>query len=855
MSEQENRKKIDIFTQLTIKEKPLNRRRQTTVTVTPGITPEVTVTGLPTTQSLEDQGCPIITTQILPELALENQPNLKDIVKVVSPLEKAKLLSIAREEEERLPQLIIEKTLLTVWSAEEIRQHGAASITSTEDQGINTINDPRMGTVKLDVLCSTCNKDNIECPGHYGYINLNTPIYHPLFYRTIIKILNCVCNSCGGLFLTEEQIKDLGLNRYTGDERLTMMENASEKKLCPRKSIDAEGFVGSECHTEKLGEIKACIANPDYLMKKSKDTGKITYRCYGDKSKTEYERTIDKVLLILNGISKEDAKLLGFQNEAHPSRFIMQALLVIPPCIRSPNLRDGIIGTDSIGTIYKDIIKTNQKLKLTHKDTDIVALKNNLNFYISQLINNTDGAYSRGKTKFKSIKERIQGKRAAIRGALMGKRVDFTARTIIGPDPSLKFWQIRLPEKWRPFLTREITVTNFNRQALIELLKKGEITHIYLINSKLNGRRLKVDENIRKNFDLQPGDKVDRWAQPGDWVIANRQPTIHKQGMMGHEAVFGPDLTIQIPLAVTTPYNADFDGDEMNLHMVQTIEATAEVMEKMDVRQCVMNAQTNKPIMAPIMDALTAAQKLTQPDVMLDQDTWFDCLMLITAAEDLPTLAERLMTHGVAEFSGKALFSALLPGRFYYEKGGVLIIDGILISGIIDKEIIGASHGSIVQELWKRYGVSRTSDFLTDAPRVLDRWLTDVGFTVGLEDCYPLDPKHKKIIREEVARAKLLAEQFGAKLNDPLEEERREKIIIGHLNRVKDIGGRVTDDNLKPTNALKIMALSGAKGSAYNIAQITTILGQQFVRGQRMPQVLTGGKRASPYFEEGDLDP
>ena len=137
----------------------------------------------------------------------------------------------------------------------------------------------------------------------------------------------------------------------------------------------------------------------------------------------------------------------------------------------------------------------------------------------------------------------------------------------------------------------------------------------------------------------------------------------------------------------------------------------------------------------------------------------------------------------------------------------------------------------------------------------MDRWLTDVGFTVGLEDCYPLDPEHRKVIREEVARAKLLTEQLGAKLNDPLEEERREKEIIGHLNRVKDIGGRVSKENLKPTNALNIMALSGAKGSPFNIAQITTLIGQQFIGGKRMPQVITNGKRVLPYFEEGELDP
>jgi len=360
-----------------------------------------------------------------------------------------------------------------------------------------------------------------------------------------------------------------------------------------------------------------------------------------------------------------------------------------------------------------------------------------------------------------------------------------------------------------------------------------------------------------------------------------------------------------------------------------------------------------------VYDSLTGAYILTTGDVRVDPDLYNDCLVMITNTDALPTLDRRLALAGVPKYSGRALFSALLPPDFYYQKGQVVIIDGILRNGTINKEHIGPSHGSIIQALYKDYGTNRVVDFLTDTPFVINRWLQERGFSVGLEDCYldgngvsreiraraeeesgygrvleieraiskiieesrtigilqrdleasddptvqaqiqrrlekiqqdqkllpqlqedldvafaelDLDAlaryqtqiseevkkgkvSDQKILHEEITKAKMAVEALGTTLDDPMEEERRERQVVGHVNIAKSVGERVSKSGLQPTNALNIMTLSGSKGSFNNISQITTGLFQQFESGQRMPMTISKGKRCLPYFEKDTLDP
>jgi DNA-directed RNA polymerase beta' subunit len=294
-------------------------------------------------------------------------------------------------------------------------------------------------------------------------------------------------------------------------------------------------------------------------------------------------------------------------------------------------------------------------------------------------------------------------------------------------------------------------------------------------------------------------------------------------------------------------------SDEGNIHSLSNLQANAEAAALMNVKGCIMNAQTNRPIMGAVYDTLTGAYLLTQPNVRVDRDDYDDCLMLITATDSIPTLDERLQEYDVPRLSGRALFSALLPPDFTYDLGDVMIRNGILLQGVITKAHIGTSHNSIVQRLWRGYDVDRTVDFLTDLPFVVNRWLASYGFSVGLKDCLPTDPNHARLIREEFIKAQMGVAAMGAPPEDPLERERYERQIVAIVNTAKDFGARIATQSLTPDNALRVMAKSGAKGAEFNIAQITGIVGQQFLRGERLKATLTQGSRCLPYFEPNDL--
>lgn len=298
-----------------------------------------------------------------------------------------------------------------------------------------------------------------------------------------------------------------------------------------------------------------------------------------------------------------------------------------------------------------------------------------------------------------------------------------------------------------------------------------------------------------------------------------------------------------------------FDGDEGALHVPQSLDAVREVAGLMAATCNLMNAQNNKNSAAVVFDALTGNYILTLPETRVEPETYYDIIAFLENQDGLATLQERLERFYVPEFSGRALFSSILPPDFYYRKGDVFIRDGVLISGTITKAHIGSAHGNIIQALFFEYGKGRTVEFLTDIYQIGGKFLNTHGFSVGIDDCFLTGDNPQKMIDFEIQRAKMLAKSMGVKLLDPLEEERRENQVMAYLNTAKELGAKITKQYLKSDNALNVMAKSGAKGSTHNISQITGILGQQYIKGQRLPESISGGTRALPYFPENDIEP
>jgi len=799
--------------------------------------------------------------------------------------EKKILDQISLIEEEKLPELAIENSLITVFDQKDLEKTGIL-INNPSLEGIGSVNDPRMGISEPNEICMTCSRNNFSCPGHLGYIRLNVPVYHPLFFRVVFNVLQSVCIHCGNLLLTEEVLRQKGILKLTGYDRLEAIAQASK---------------GIPCRSENK-----CENNPNFLVSKYRDTRKVMY----EKDKQEFELKIEDVERILNAISDKDAEILGFQNGAHPRNLILRNFPVIPPCDRPQiELEEGKVHPDPLTIHYVNIVRKNNEIAEKKTEEEKMKAVHELINDIEALIDKTDSKVVRGAGKTNiSIKQRIQGKEALIRGAIMGKRVNYFGRTVLSADPSLKYGQISVPEEWRSVLTRPEVVTSYNQKYLTQLLREGKITHIIKAKERHKGK-IPMNERTRKFLMLEIGDVVDRYLQDGDFVLFGRHPTLHKQSTMGYEVVFKPQRTIGFNPSFAAPHNLDFDGDEGNVHVPQTLDAAIEVQELANAKNCIMNAQSNSPVVGISYDALSGAYMMTQKDVLIEELVFWDMMDKLTNKESLPTLEERMKKHNVkykviqgtkkyevrrpkyswdkipspeefkmknpkksyektffvhetveipnVYYTGKAAFSALLPPDFAYQKGNVLIIDGVLIEGEINKDHIGETQGSIIQALWKDYGPDRAADFLTDAPFMINRWLQTYPLTVSIKDCLPSNPKLYKDVALEYERVKMEVEAFMGKgqIVNPVEKMKQEKQIMAQLHDFKNNITKIVQQYLHPGNSLSIMATSKAKGNESYIAQIIGALGQQFIQNKRIPLILSKGTRCLPYFQEGDIDP
>lgn len=837
--------------------------------------------------------------------------------------QRRKLAELARRRIAELPYVNITEAFFTIYSTEEIKKLAVTEVVNVEQTGPGSVNDPQMGPTDNSSLCATCFQDIVNCPGHFGFITLPEPVPHPLLFREIIAVLNVVCNDCGGLLLTREEIKEQGILRYTGYNRLNALEKAS---------------IGLNCRREKSSDDRPCVPNPTYEPVKSKESKQILYERMGNGRKVEFIKTGQEILAIFDNISTEEAELMGYINGAHPRRLIMEVLMVIPPMARPPAIEDGKRISNPLTIMYIDIIRHVNNLKValevqegkiteekptrgqkkSNKATDIQSLRTNLFLRLKHFINNTDGWSPQGGQPHVSIAELLRGKEGLIRQNIMAKRVDYSARTVLSPDPSLAFGQISIPKWMVPIMTPKVRVNRYNRDELQNLLEKGHITYITFSQkpssenspiSQLAGIRTQAIEKYRNSYQLQEGDEVERWLQNGDIIISNRQPTLHKYSFMGYRAVIRDQKTFGLHLSYTTPLNADFDGDEGNIHILQAYDARAEAEGLMNVTNCLISSQSNKPTMGIVFNGPIAAMLMTQPDTTIHPGDFHDALSYMSQREQIASLEARMNKYKVPyiapvevgkqyyvlrndqeiklqpdqegrygiiyddgsyeypaddeiqsraiyenHYTGRALFSALLPDDFHYDSpnNNVTIREGVLLNGILTKAHVGPERNSIIHIMAMNYPSQRVADFISDATHVFDRWLDDYGFSIGVSSCLIDDPNIQEEINKEVERARLMVSAIGTRPEDPLEAEKWEEQVLAYVGAPADKIGRKLKTTLPRENTLNVAAVSGAKGKVENLVQISAFLGQQHIGGKRPKKQMTFETRCLPWFSPDD---
>jgi DNA-directed RNA polymerase subunit A' len=760
----------------------------------------------------------------------------------------------------------------SVWSPSEVRKYSVAEITAPEtydEDGMPVqggLMDNRLGTLEPGQKCATCGNTSAKCPGHFGHIELAEPVLHIAFVDEIYKLLFVTCRSCNRIKLPQEEL----------DEYRTTLLTRQAYAIITIENIRGEII-------EKCKKIKSCphCGKQQYDIVFTKPT------MFVEKTEIGENRLLPITIRErLTHIPDDDLVLLGFDPKtARPEWFVLQALPVPPVTVRpSIILETGIRSEDDITHKLVDIIRVNQRLKESKEAgtpplivQDLVdLLQYHVTTYFDNEVSGIPQAHHRSGRPLKTLTQRLKGKEGRFRGSLSGKRVDFSSRTVIAPDPNLDISEVGVPEDVVKKLTIPETVSEWNMERLKKLILNGPNTYPganYIIRP--DGVKIRLDYVTDRQTvadSLAVGYVVERHLSDGDIVIFNRQPSLHRMSIMAHFVRVLPYRTFRLHPAVCPPYNADFDGDEMNLHVPQSYEARAEAMLLMQVHDQLISPRYGGPIIGAIRDFITGAYILTKDDTYLTKEEFSNLALIGGYRGELPKPDK--LRDGARYYSGKQLFSLFFPKDFNYvitskwlksaktgQTKDVVIKNGQLSSGVIDKASIGAEEpDSVLHRIAKDYGTETARKFLNSALTMLKTFITHNGFTYGYGDLV-LSDEARKEIRDliQVAYDKvfdLIKQYKEGKLQQTRglsAEETLELFIVNELARARDRAGKAADRAFPDDNSGVIMASTGARGSTLNLGQMTAALGQQSIRGKRIQKGYHN--RALSHYTPGDTNP
>ena len=690
----------------------------------------------------------------------------------------------------------------SIWSGEDIKKQAVCEVfeKKTSEKGVllkNGLRDARMGPIQGK--CTTCGLNKGRCPGHFGYIELSEHVFHISWVTNVLHWLKCICFHCGEVIIKD--IKESTLDVPRSRQMHIFVKNLHIK--CPK------------CENRQ----------PKYSWNKDKQQMLMNNAPYAT----------EDILRHLNHVTDEKIKEMSM---SHPRDMLLKILPVPPPNVRPPIMAGNAIrGEDDLTYRLLQILRANDKLKKmveSKRPSHIIAnARESLQISVTGYINHTKLSNARkrsSKREYTSLTARLTKKEGRIRGNLMGKRCDYTARSVITGDDSLGMHEVGIPISVAEKLTIPVKVTDYNKKNMQALLEQEKSPVKYVIRP--NGSRVDLSFVSRLSIQLSSGYTVERSLQDGDIVLFNRQPSLHKMSIMAHEVRVLPYSTFRMNLSCTTPYNADFDGDEMNVHAPQTLEAMSEARHIMAVKYQVVSPQSNSPVMSVIQDSLVGAYLLSNPSVRLTREEMMQC------AIDIPGWNGKMEEKDIYE--GKDLISMVLP-LVNWKRNDVEILRGKLIRGQLSKKVLGKSQGSLIHVMYNDCGPNETILFIHRLQKVVHRYLTIRGFSLGISDIMTAQSIRDRVHEERTNAFKDIA------------NERDELKINERLNICRDSMGKMVQEPLNDTNNFFCTVNSGSKGSSINISQIMAVVGQQNLCGKRIPQTWT--ERTLPHFPRGNNGP
>ncbi|KAK0506634.1 DNA-directed RNA polymerase II, subunit 1 [Armillaria luteobubalina] len=783
-----------------------------------------------------------------------------------------------------------------ILSPEEIKAYSVVKIEHpdiidevTHKPKIGGLVDPRMGTVDRNFKCQTCGEGMSECPGHFGHIELARPVFHPGFIIKVKKILESICINCGKLKADISDPAFADKIRHIRDPKKRMAvvwAHCKTKMTCEPDDPKDEGADMENEEPKKghggCGHVQPLVRKEGLKLfvqyKKPKDDDDEIKSIQPDKrvfSPSDVYTTFKKM-------SDSDLHLIGLSDEyARPEWMILTVLPVPPPPVRPSISVDGgtMRSEDDLTFKLGEIIKASANVRRCEQEGAPAHVTNEfemlLQYHVATYMDNDIAGVPQSLQKsgrpVKAIRARLKGKEGRLRGNLMGKRVDFSARTVITGDPNLELDEVGVPKTIAMNLTFPERVTPYNIAYLQELVRNGPRNYPgarYVVRD--TGERIDLRYNKRADGFLQYGWVVERHLKDGDYVLFNRQPSLHKMSMMSHRVRLMPYSTFRLNLSVTPPYNADFDGDEMNMHIPQSEETRAELSQIASVIRQIISPQANKPVMGIVQDTLCGIRKFTLRDTFLDWTQVQNILLWVPEWDGtVPTPA---IIKPKPLWTGKQILSMTIPRGINIHRSpdpkssnpvfddGMLIENGEIIFGIVEKKTVGASQGGLVHVVFREKGPEATRQLFSGLQMVVNFWLFHNGFSIGIGDTIA-DMKTMSYITQTIADRKArVSEIIEDATHDRLKpspgmtiRESFESMVERELNLARDTSGQYAQKNLKEDNNVKQMVVAGSKGSFINISQMSVCVGQQSVEGRRIPFGFR--HRTLPHFTKDDFSP
>jgi DNA-directed RNA polymerase II subunit RPB1 len=446
-----------------------------------------------------------------------------------------------------------------VFSPEEIERRSVVEVTTQatyegNEPKIGGLFDPRMGVLENGKTCRSCGQTNHDCPGHFGHYRLARPVYFIQFFEMTMNVLRCVCMRCSKLLIDKELRKAL-LKRKEEARWHEVLKLCKGIKRCGQETEDGCGARQPDAYE------RVSIAR---IVAKWKDDG--------GGQEQEMPLEVEYVLRLFRRITDEDVDFMGFSRFwCRPDWWVCTVLPIPPPQVRpfvvqDNNQRSEDDLTHKLFEIIKIDLELKKKIQQNAEKKAINELTEVLQYHIATLVDNqlpgVAPSAQRSGRPLKSIQQRLGSKEGRIRYNIQGKRVEFSARSVITPDPNLSIAEIGVPTKIAMNLTVPEKVTIYNKDQLYRLVQNGADTFPGAKTVvRANGTVISLRHVNRKEIVLKLGDTVNRHLMDGDILLFNRQPTLHRMSMMGHRVRVLPFNTFRLNVMVTAPYNADFDGD------------------------------------------------------------------------------------------------------------------------------------------------------------------------------------------------------------------------------------------------------------------------------------------------------